>query len=170
MFENLANGDQLLKGYEQVEAFFDMEYVDDCVFLEGYKLFPILAQQYPDAVFILNTRNRDAWIRSRLGHQRGRYARIHLDRLGLDSIDDLARIWEADWDSHHKRVRDFFSCSQFRFLEYNIETDPPQELSYALPELTLDPSLYKIANMSKPTPLVRLTSGISSLSWRSTRS
>ena len=60
MFVNLARGNSLLEGYEQFDVFTDMEYLDDFgSYLEAYKLFPHLAAQYPNAVFILNTRNRE---------------------------------------------------------------------------------------------------------------
>ena len=60
IFANLASGSDLLQGYEQFDVFTDMEYLDDLgSYLEAYKLFPHLAAQYPNAVFILNTRNRE---------------------------------------------------------------------------------------------------------------
>ena len=70
MYANLAEGRELLAGYEEFDAFTDMEYLDEfgTTYLEGYKLYPHLAAQYPNAVFILNTRNREDWIRSRLVH------------------------------------------------------------------------------------------------------
>ena len=63
MYANLAEGRELLAGYEEFDAFTDMEYLDEfgTTYLEGYKLYPYLAAQYPNAVFILNTRNREAW-------------------------------------------------------------------------------------------------------------
>ena len=46
MFANLANGDNLMAGYEGFDAFTDMEYIDQVgTLLEGYKLFPYLAAQ-----------------------------------------------------------------------------------------------------------------------------
>ena len=69
MFANLASGSKLLAGYEQFDVFTDMEYLNESgTYLEAYKLYRHLADQYPHSVFILNTRNREAWIRSRLGH------------------------------------------------------------------------------------------------------
>ena len=70
MFKNLSDGESLLAGYEEYDVFTDMEFLSESgVFLEGYKLFPFLAAQYPDAVFILNTRDRESWIRSRVSHE-----------------------------------------------------------------------------------------------------
>lgn len=60
MYANLAEGRELLAGYEEFDAFTDMEYLDEfgTTYLEGYKLYPHLAAQYPNAVFILNTSGR----------------------------------------------------------------------------------------------------------------
>ena len=69
MFTNLATGKKLVAGYEQFDVFTDMEFLSKSgIYLEAYKLFPHLTSQYPEALFILNTRNREAWIRSRLEH------------------------------------------------------------------------------------------------------
>ena len=91
MFANLANGDNLMAGYEGFDAFTDMEYIDQVgTLLEGYKLFPYLAAQYPDAVFILNTRDREAWIRSRLAW-RGDYAARHRAHVAQRSAHPACR-------------------------------------------------------------------------------
>src|SRR5262245_6163956 len=68
IFCNIARGDPLLTGYESFEAFTDMEYLDHhgAYHLEAYKLFPYFAVQYPDSTFVLNIRDRESWIRSRL--------------------------------------------------------------------------------------------------------
>jgi len=61
IFQNIASGDPLLTGYESFDAITDMECLDDrgVYYLEAYKLFPYLAVQYPDAVFILNRHSPD---------------------------------------------------------------------------------------------------------------
>jgi hypothetical protein len=145
MFANLANGDNLLAGYEAFDAFTDMEYLDaKGTFLEGYKLFPYLAAQYPDAVFILNTRDREDWIRSRLRHSDGGYAMRHQAFYQTRSDHELAEIWRMDWERHHRRVMEFFSGKPQRFFVCRIETDLPQLLNERLPECRLDDRHYKV--------------------------
>jgi len=139
MFTNLASGDDLLAGYEDFDAFTDMEFLDHCgVHLEGYKLFPYLAARYPDAVFILNTRDRESWIRSRLRHGLGKnkvpYASKFMSTYNLSSIDRLTELWRADWDLHHRRVTEFFASKSHRFFVCRIETDFPHLLNYKIPE------------------------------------
>ena len=148
MFANLANGDNLMAGYEDFDAFTDMEYVDRFgTLLEGYKLFPYLAAQYPDAVFILNTRDREAWIRSRLAW-RGDYAARHRAYYNVASNEELADVWRAEWDRHHSRVTKYFAGKSHRFFICRIESDLPHLLNEKLPEYHLDDKLYELRNVA----------------------
>ena len=108
----------------------DMEYLGlGGTYLEGYKLFPYLAEQSAEAVFILNTRDREAWIRSRFAW-RGDYADRHRSHYNVKSDEQLANLWRAEWDRHHRRVIDYFACrSSYRFFVCRIETDLPNSSS-----------------------------------------
>jgi hypothetical protein len=145
IFTNLANGDELLAGYENFDAFTDMEFLDGAgVFhLEAYKLFPYFAAQYPDAVFILNTRDREAWIRSRF-NRTVPYAARWRTCYNIASDEDLADIWRAEWERHHRRVTEFFAGTSYRFFVCRIETDLPHLLNEKLPECKLDIGRYKL--------------------------
>ena len=114
-------------------------------YLEAYKLFPHLASQYPNALFILNTRNREAWIRSRLEHGKNlSYAHRSMLHYNVTSIHDLADRWRIEWERHHHQVMAFFARRSFRFLVCRIETDLPHILNDALPECKLDPTHYRV--------------------------
>lgn len=163
MFANLANGEDLLAGYEAFDAFTDMEYLDgDGTSLEGFKLFPYLAAQYPDAVFILNTRDREDWIRSRLRHSDGGYAKRNHAYYQTSSDQELAELWRMDWERHHGRVAQFFSGKPHRFFVCKIETDLPHILHERLPECCLDDkryTLYKVrGSRQRPSFLKRCAS------------
>ena len=152
MFANLANGDKLLTGYERFEAFTDMEYLGRTgTYLEGYKLFPYLAEQYPDAVFILNTRDREAWIRSWFAW-RGDYAARHRLHYNVTTNEELANLWRAEWDRHHHRVTDYFAGRPHRFFVCTIETDLPHLLNEKLPEYRLDSNLYELRKVGDSRP------------------
>jgi hypothetical protein len=145
LFANLANDDDLLAGYEQFDAFTDMEFLDYTgTYLEGYKLFPHLAAQYPDAVFILNTRDREAWIRSRLEHGTRPYLRRQMLHYGVASVDEVTDRWRAEWERHHRRVVEFFGAKPHRFFVCRIETDLPHLLNEKLPECELDDRYYQL--------------------------
>jgi len=149
MFVNLANGDELLTGYEAFDVFSDMEYLDDNgTFLEAYKLFPYLAVQYPNAVFILNTRDREDWIRSRLRHSNGSYAVRQRAHYNAESNENLTDIWRAEWERHHRRAVQYFADKPHRFFICRIETDLPHLLNDQLPEWRLNRETFKLYNVS----------------------
>jgi Sulfotransferase domain len=153
IFTNLANGDELLAGYEEFDAFTDMEFLDGSgTYLEAYKLFPYLAAHYPDAVFILNTRDPEAWIRSRLTHGIRPYAKRHMIYYDVTSTEQLAELWRAEWERHHRRVTEFFRGKPHRFFVCRIETDLPHLLSEMIPECKLDPSHYELRKVTKSRP------------------
>jgi hypothetical protein len=151
MFANLANGDDLLTGYETFDAFTDMEFLDSTglCYLEANKLFPYLAEKYPDAVFILNTRDREDWIRSRLAHGSEPYAERQMTYFNVTSEEELAERWRADWERHHRRVTEFFAGKPYRFFVCRIETDLPHLFNKVLPDLKLDESLYERHNVTE---------------------
>jgi len=150
MFANLANGDDLLAGYEAFDAFTDMEHLDaNGTFLEGFKLFPYLAAQYANAVFILNTRDREDWIRSRLRHSKGGYARRHHAYYKTRSDHELAEVWRMEWERHHTRVMHCVSKKPHRYFVCRIETDLPHLLNERLPECRLDDKHYKLYKVSR---------------------
>ncbi|HEY8698306.1 MAG TPA: sulfotransferase [Rhizomicrobium sp.] len=98
LFYNLEEGRPLIDGYADRDVFTDMEMLTSKVYLEGYKLFPILARENPDATFILNTRDRERWIQSRLAHGAGNYLQRYMHAHDLDSETGVIRHWTASWE------------------------------------------------------------------------
>jgi hypothetical protein len=149
IFSNQERGRDLLAGYDHFDVFTDMEYLEPARYLEAYKLYPQFAARYPDAVFILNTRDREAWIRSRLRYREGSYAAGHKAYLKIASDAKLAEHWRKEWDLHHARVTEFFARGDYRFFVCQIETDLPGLLGRMLPEFALDPKTYAVQNQDR---------------------
>ena len=141
MFQNLANGVGIFRGYERVQVFSDMEWVSSECVLEGYKLFPLIAARQPNAVFILNTRDREEWVASRAKHEGGSYLERWMHALGFRDPERMKQHWRDDWDRHHLRVRNFFQDQPGRLIEFDIRGDATA-LANALPSLDLDSSRY----------------------------
>ena len=142
MESNRANGLKLLTGLEDVQFFSDMECLTRQVHIEAFKFYQILAQQYPKAVYILNTRDIDRWVRSRMAHRDGSYMRRYMQVHGLTQGETIA-VWRKDHLAHHRAVRAFFKDnSQLRFIEFNIDKHGPERITNAIPELELDPAKY----------------------------
>ena len=149
MFRNLTDSVPLLTGYEQYTVFSDMEQIVAGVFaFEAYKLYPYLAAQYPESVFLLNTRDVESWLNSRLEH--GRYASKWKTLLHVESDEALLSLWRRDWERHHEGVERYFSGGSHRFLKLDIEKDPAEKINLALPEYVLDVEKYSPRGRSGP--------------------
>ncbi|HLY04727.1 MAG TPA: sulfotransferase [Rhizomicrobium sp.] len=151
IFRNLGASLPLLTGYESYSVFSDMERVSREAALEAYKLYAQLDVSYPNSVFILNTRDVDGWIRSRLAAGEGRYAKKWKHHLKAKSDEELAFLWRQDWETHHRNAERYFSGRPSRFLKFNIETDRPEKINQLVPEYGLDPEKYAPRGRGGPT-------------------
>lgn len=111
--------------------------------IEANGLFPKLHKAYPRSLFILNTRDPDAWVRSRLVHDKGRFASVYLEELrhrGVTNQEALKDFWLQQWHQHHNNVRTYFRQHPgARFLEFKLGRSDPQELIALLrPEFTIN--------------------------------
>ena len=125
----------LLSGLEDWTAYSDMICIpgspwgesnsDSHPLIEGCRYFKELEQDYPDSLFILNTRNRDDWIKSRLRHDQGRFAEAYLAAIAKDGIktkEEMIRNWEQLWDTHHREVMEYFRGKRKdRLLVFDID-------------------------------------------------
>lgn len=126
---NIQNGEFVLCGLEQYRAFTDMEFVTSNEIINGYEYFLEILQQVEHSQFILNTRDRDNWIKSRLAQQvpgEASYAEAYRSYYGFDDIPEVIEFWEKDWDEHHAAVQALIPAN--RLLVFNIEKDPPEHL------------------------------------------
>jgi hypothetical protein len=135
MIRRINAGDDPIADFPQVVAFTDMicNNLGDAL-LEPYKRFDYLDAWHPTALFILNTRPIEHWLKSReavsesrlpppFNRRTHRYAAY----LGL-SEEQVLDYWRAEWLVHHAQVRAYFRDNP-RFLEFDIERDDPARLS-----------------------------------------
>jgi hypothetical protein len=137
VYENLTYGRSLVTGFQNLEVFTDMEFVERHFVFEAYKLFPYFAEEFPNAVFILNTRDRDDWLQSRFNHSPG-YVERWKAVIGAKTDGQLADWWLRDWDDHHERVRSFFRDRPQRLIEFDLATTPPEVIAQTIPERDFD--------------------------------
>lgn len=133
IFANREAGRPLLTGLEEAQVLSDMEMNGRTRRLEAFTLFREFDSQYPGSRFILNLRDKDRWLRSRLHQGDGRYASKQLATRGLSSPDDLVAAWSREWDEHLAAVRDYFADKPDQLVEFDIEADDPAKLVDALP-------------------------------------
>ncbi len=147
---NHKNGLPLLDGpFADYVAYFDMNYIYYPQLDIGKDLFKELDKQYPGSKFILNTRDKNKWLKSRCRHIiEHRYSYLtHSACQNRISEEAMLAQWSKDWDEHHKAVIEYFKDRPDDLLIFNIEQDPPHKLQrFFASRFDLDPNLYVIYN------------------------
>lgn len=145
--ENL-NSNNILKSYSKNSFFCDIECVDELIFAQNY--FKELSQCYPSAKFILNTRDKNKWIKSRLLHNNKTYVyknnNIYSELLNIKSDESfLADLWSRQWDFHIQKVKNFFNNSD-KLLVFDIEKDNVCKLIDFFKDLDLNKEHWTVSN------------------------
>ncbi|MAE89927.1 MAG: hypothetical protein CMI67_10115 [Pelagibaca sp.] len=151
IYRNFSAGLPLLHGMDQFVGYSEFTFTNNEIHLDGTRLFRQLHAEYPTSYFILNTRDKDRWIASRANHFSDTYG-MYIDRfkkclnLPEEAVKDL---WAAHYDEHLANVREFFSDKP-NFLEFDIETDPPENIaSLVAADFNIDPGKWSKRNTGK---------------------
>ena len=141
--DNQKSNKKLLDGIDSWTAYTDMICIpgspwqksnsDYQGLIEGCRYFKDLHRDYPDALFILNTRDPMQWLRSRLKHDKGQFAIAYQRALASEGIDCRKKLklrWLQDWYNHHAEVMSYFSKqSPNQFLYFHISETPVRKLT-----------------------------------------
>jgi len=87
-------------------------------------VYQLLDQQYPNSKFILNTRNKNNWINSRIKHYHNKDIEIQKKTY---NVKDIVSLWSDQWDYHHKNVQKYFSNKK-NLIIFDIETTDAKPL------------------------------------------
>lgn len=138
------NGTKPLEQYSDVTFFADMEnVVKESPPIESYRDFEFLDQHYPDAKFILNHRDVNRWIMSRLKHRGGKYYRQYVRHYGTADVAEIARLWRDKHAEHYAAARDYFSERPGKMLEFELGVDDATKIAdFVAPEIELDISKW----------------------------
>jgi len=130
MQDNYRQGKPLLTGYEDYQVFTDMEHrePDKSAFYAYQKYFKELDKQYPEATFILNTRNIDKWIASRIKHPG--YLEKTMIATGLDK-ESVINIWRQHFVEHVDDVKSYF-LGKNNLITFDLDNDSQEKLYYEL--------------------------------------
>lgn len=140
--DNIEAGRRPIEGYEEFDAFFDMEQTGRSEMLHNYLRFDAFAEAYPKAKFIFNFRDVEAWITSRLKHGRGRYF-YRMSRYYDTDAEGLADIWRTQYHAHMARVERYFADEPERLFLFRLEDQPVQELcDFLRPDYKLKPKKW----------------------------
>lgn len=114
----------------------------------AYKHFALLDEQYPNSKFILNTRDRERWVRSRFRFSKQRYRHCPHGAHFHETDERLAECWRADWDAHLAAVRAYFADRPQDLLQFDIERDDVDKILAFFPMLDLDARHWQRRNAS----------------------
>lgn len=149
IFQNIKAGRPAFTGFEDIDAFFDLEFHRPNMRRENFKSFREIHEFYPNAKFILNMREKEAWLNSRRRHQDGKYLAKFMS-IYDETEDQIIQRWAEDYDSHHAQVREFFRPYPGKLLEFQIETDDVSKvIEFVKPDFKLNPEKWGHYHKSK---------------------
>jgi hypothetical protein len=149
MRANHRAGLPVFSGVEQYVFYGDLIDSNRRDTFDGNSLFREILRDYPDTIMLLNWRDRDDWIRSRLRHGHGEFAAREQRLRGLASQADLCDQWRREWDQHLAAVRAFMVDRPGQLLEFNIDTDPIADLIQRLPAYQLEAAHFQDIGRSR---------------------
>lgn len=98
--------------------------------IEAWRDFAFLRRHFPEAVFILTTRDPSGWLLDRMADSGGQTARTYAAHLGISEAD-LPRHWARDWHDHQRAVSRFFLDDPL-FVSIDTERQSPQRAAEML--------------------------------------
>lgn len=153
IYENAHNGFPLLsQNYEKFFLFTDMEkmYADPPISIPML-FFKELDRQYPGSKFILNTRDKQDWLKSRAKHPVGtNFTETLLEKnsqILKVTPEEVLERWSIERDQHHQAVIEYFKDRPDDLLIFDIDKDSPEKITAFFKDyFVLDPKLYKHIN------------------------
>jgi hypothetical protein len=128
MRQNLEAGRKIFAGMEDHVFYGDLIYQTESDGFEPIRYFREIMRDYPDTILLLNVRNREDWIKSRLKHSHGEFAQRVMRQRKIDSKEVLADLWRQEWDTHLAEVRSFMADRPAQLVEFDIDRDPVDAL------------------------------------------
>ena len=133
--------------YEDATVFSDMTKCTDNKDAKDY--YKLLDIQYPGSKFILNIRDVDNWILSRMNHGKGKLLKRHLNYHNCDK-DEIISIWKQIYFTHIKEVKNYFKNRNSDLLIFDIEKDNVDKIiDFLKPYYKLDKEKYVIRGVTK---------------------
>ena len=154
IYENYVNGRPLIsQQYQQALVFTDMEMLyKEPIVNVGVQYFKDLDQQYPGSKFILNTRKKAAWLKSRSKQLISPSNESLLEasaRLQKITTQEMEQRWSQEWDDHHAAVKEYFKGRPHDLIVFDIENDSPERLvEFFKDDFKLSPSVYTAKNQT----------------------
>ncbi len=156
MRENKRRGRPMFEGFDQHVFYADLMSQTKSETYEAFKDFRQILADYPDTILLLNYRDRENWINSRLKHGHGTFAEMAMQANGLKSIEDCADFWRNDWDAHLADVRTFMADYPDQLVEFDTDNETVEDLIARLPAYHLDAKAWGDIGRSRGRRLGRM--------------
>lgn len=119
----------LLDKYENYQVFSDIHYISI-----NFELFD---QAYPNSLFILNFRDINKWICSRLNHRGTQWGYVKFWKTRHKKEDytfeQVIDAWTTEYNNHFKKVIEYFKDKPSQIIIYNIDTESIYDFANKLP-------------------------------------
>jgi hypothetical protein len=145
MYQNSQQNKPLLSEYEQYDCVTDMESTKHNIFMY-LTHFKDLDIQYPGSKFILNKRNVDKWVKSRLNHLG--YLNTYKKITGLDE-QGVVNHWIDSWNAHISGVVDYFKNRPDDLVVFDIENDASKFVQFMSKLTHLKRPVFEKLNQTK---------------------
>jgi hypothetical protein len=136
--QNLKSGKKTFDSIERFTFYGDLIYQSETECFEAYLHFREILQDYPGSILLLNLRDREDWIRSRINHGHGEFMARTMRAQGFKTADECKDYWRRQWDSHIQDVRIYMADFPSQLIEFNIDSDNILKLVEALPAYKLN--------------------------------
>lgn len=149
MITNIEDGKKVFSGYDDTfKVFSDLIKVTPEQIIEGNQFFQKMEDDYPESLFILNNRDTEDWIRSRIAHGNGYLLECQLKILETSDEELAATLWRGQKEAHEKRVRNYFA-NKSNFLELDISTQNVAEQISSFIGHPMDLSHWRLVGKTK---------------------
>ncbi len=156
MRANIKAGRKVFAGFDQHVFYADLMSQTMGETYEAFKDFRRILADYPGTILLLNHRDRENWIRSRLKHGHGTFLQMYMAANGLKTEADCITFWRRDWDSHLADLRAYMADKPAQLVEFNTDTETVDDLIARLPQYHLKAGAWGDTGRSRGRRMGRL--------------
>lgn len=131
MKKNLEEYKPILYGMEHIQVFSDMFWHRDDEWIDGNKYYKELYNQYPDSLFVINTRPKDTWLESKRTHKDGAYIQRCMKYHNLNE-EEMLEWFAKDRQQTEEEMQLFFYKQSKVCTIFNVEREDISKLTYFL--------------------------------------
>jgi hypothetical protein len=151
LHENYLSGSDILKGLEAYDAYTDWDKMP-----YNQVIFKEFVKQYPNSKFILNTRDIDGWLNSRVKHvKRNQLEKKNNPDADIKWLDIDVKAWEEEFKKHHEVVFEHFKNREEEMLVFDITKGDGWEKLCPFLEMPIPSVPFPVKNAAPKPPKKR---------------